>query len=73
MDLKKKINPDTLAGAHYLPDGIALGISQKNDKFMNSVAILECVDGELRLTIYDDAIQRYGLKVKHANINPKEW
>ena len=73
MQLKKKITNDTLAAACYTSDGIALRLSGKDDKLMNSIAIVEYVDGKLRLTLFDDAIERYGIEVAHENVNPKEW
>ena len=73
MELKKKIKKDTLAGARYAGEGIALSISGNGDKYMNSIALVECVDGELRLVLFDDAIERYGIKVEHENVAPKVW
>ena len=73
MELKKKIKKDTLAGARYAGDGIALSISGNGDKYMNSIALVECVDGELHLVLFDDAIERYGIKVEHENVAPKVW
>jgi hypothetical protein len=31
------------------------------------------VDGELHLVLFDDAIERYGIKVEHENVAPKVW
>ncbi len=73
MQLKKKITNDTLATACYTSDGIALRLSGKDDKLMNSIAIVEYVDGELLLTLFDDAIDRYGVKINHENIGPEVW
>ena len=73
MQLKKKIKDGVVAGAFYTQDGIALRLAGKDDKFMNSIALVECVDGELRLTLFDDAIQRYGIKIQHENVSPVEW
>ena len=73
MELKKKINDQTLTGAQYTNNGIALRVKAGDDKFLNSVALIETVDGKVRLTLFDDAIQRYGIEVAHENINPKEW
>jgi hypothetical protein len=73
MQLNKKINDNTLASACYAGEGIAMRISGKGDKFANSIAIVECVDGELRLTLFDDAIERYGVKIQHENVNPEIW
>jgi hypothetical protein len=73
MQLKKKITTDTLASACYTSDGLALRLSGKDDNFMNSIALVEYVDGKLRLTLFDDAIERYGIEVAHENVNPNEW
>lgn len=73
MQLNKKLNGDTLAVARYAEDGIALSLSGKEDKYANSIAILECVDGKLRLTLFDDAIERYGVEIGHENVNPEIW
>jgi hypothetical protein len=34
---------------------------------------VECVDGELHLVLFDDAIERYGIKVEHENAAPEVW
>lgn len=73
MRLNKKIKDDILAGAQYTENGIALRLSRNGDKFMNSVALIECVNGEIRLTIFDDAVERYGVKIQHEEVRPKEW
>ena len=73
MELKKKIKNDTLAGARYAGEGIALSISGNGDKYMNSIALVENVDGELCLTLFDDAIERYGIKIRHENVDPEKW
>ena len=73
MQLNKKLNGDTLAVARYAEDGIALSLSGKEDKYANSIAILECVDGKLRLTLFDDAIERYGVEIGHENTKPEIW
>lgn len=73
MQLNKKLNGDTLAVARYAEDGIALSLSGKEDKYANSIAILECVDGKLRLTLFDDAIERYGVEIDHENAKPEIW
>jgi hypothetical protein len=73
MELKKKIKNDTLAGARYAGEGIALSISGNGDKYMNSIAIVENVDGKLRLTLFDDAIERYGIQIRHENVEPENW
>lgn len=73
MRLNKKINDDTLTCARYAGAGIALSISGKGDKYTNSIALVECVDGELRLTLFDDALERYGVKIQHETTNPEEW
>ena len=73
MQLNKKLNGDTLAVARYAEDGIALSLSGKEDKYANSIAILECVDGKLRLTLFDDAIERYGVEISHENVEPENW
>lgn len=73
MQLKKKIGDNALAGAQYTDNGIALRLSGNGDKYMNSIALVEVADGELRLTLFDDAIERYGIKVQHENVNPERW
>lgn len=73
MQLKKKINNNYLAGAQYTENGIALRLSGKDDKHMNTIAIVEVVDGELRLALFDDAIERYGVKIQHENVDPEIW
>lgn len=73
MQLNKKLNGETLAIARYAGPGIALSVSGKGDKNANSVAIIECVDGKLRLTLFDDAIERYGIEIGHENIDPEIW
>lgn len=73
MQLNKKLNGDTLAVARYAEDGIALSLSGKEDKYANSIAILECVDGKLRLTLFDDAIEHYGVEIGHENAKPEIW
>ncbi len=73
MQLNKKLNGDTLAVARYAEDGIALSLSGKEDKYANSIAILECVDGKLRLTLFDDAIERYGVEINDENVEPENW
>lgn len=73
MQLKKKIKGDTLASACYTSDGLALRLTGDGDKFMNSIALVEQVDGEIRLVLFDDAIARYGVKIEHENVNPEEW
>ena len=73
MQLNKKLNGDTLAVARYAEDGIALSLSGKEDKYANSIAILECVDGKLRITLFDDAIERYGVEIGHENVKPEIW
>lgn len=73
MQLKKKINDTTLAGAAYTSEGIALRLSGNGDKYMNSIALVECVSGVLTLTIFDDAVERYGIKIRHENVSPEEW
>jgi len=73
MRLNKKLNDETLAVARYAEDGIALSISGKGDKYANSIALVECVDGKLRLTLFDDAIERYGIEIGHENIAPEIW
>lgn len=73
MKLQKKISTDTLASACYTQDGLALRLSGKDDKFANSIALVEVVDGKLRLVLFDDAIARYGIKVEHENIAPETW
>jgi hypothetical protein len=73
MQLNKNLNGDTLAVARYAEDGIALSLSGKEDKYANSIAILECVDGKLRLTLFDDAIERYGVEINDENVEPENW
>ena len=73
MQLKKKIKGSTLASACYTTDGIALRLTGDGDKFMNSIVLVEQVDGEIRLVLFDDAIARYGIKIEHENVNPENW
>lgn len=73
MQLKKKITNDVLASGCYTSDGLALRLNGKGDNFMNSIAVIECVDGELHLVLFDDAIEHYGIKVQHENVNPENW
>lgn len=73
MQLKKKMAADKLASSCYTTDGLALRLSQDDDRYMNSVAVLETVGGEIRLVIFDDSIDRYGIKICHEKINPEMW
>ena len=73
MQLKKKLNDKALAGADYTENGIALRVKVKDDKYMNSVAIIEVVDGKPRLTIFDDTLERYGIEVAHETVSPEVW
>lgn len=73
MMLKKKLTEKTLASATYIENGIALRASTKGDKYLNAVAILEVVDGKPQLVIFDNAVKRYGLSVKHEISTPEEW
>jgi hypothetical protein len=73
MRLSKKLNDETMCVARYAEDGIALSISGKDDKYANSIAFVECVDGEIHLTLFDDAIERYGVKIRHENVDPEIW
>ena len=72
MKLNKKLG-DNLAIASYTSDGLALRLSGKDDKFANSIALVELVDGELHLSLFDDAIERYGIKIVHENVAPEVW
>ena len=72
MQLNKKLG-DNLATACYTSDGLALRLSGKDDKFANSIALVEVVDGEIHLVLFDDAIKRYGIKIEHENIAPEKW
>lgn len=73
MRLNKKFNNEVTASARYVADGISLSMSGKDDWYANSIAVVECVDGEIRLTLLDDAIERYGVKINHENIAPATW
>ena len=74
MQLKKKISDELMAAASYTEsNGIALRVTGKDDRYLNSVALIECVDGELRLTLFDDAIDHYGIKIAHEKTNPETW
>ena len=73
MELKKKLTEQELAVAQYTDKGIALRVNAKGDRYMNAVAIIETVNGKLRLTLFDDAIKRYGIEVASETINPKVW
>ena len=71
--LKKRLNDKTMAGAQYTENGIALRVTTDEDRHLNSVALVETVDGKIRLTLFDDAIQRYGIEIYHENIDPVDW
>jgi hypothetical protein len=73
MQLKKKLSEDKLAIASYANEGIALRISGKDDKFANSVALLENINGKLYITLFDNVIDRYDIEIRHENTTPKEW
>jgi hypothetical protein len=66
-NLKSDINP-SFDNVSFILSG-----SDNGDKYMNSIALVECVDGELHLVLFDDAIERYGIKVEHENAAPEVW
>lgn len=75
MDLRKKIDNDTVVAAKYLsdPDGLYLGIYKKGGRFINMVAAIELVDGTPQLTINDDVVAHYGLRVVRKQSGITNW
>lgn len=75
MDLRKKIDNDTVVAARYLsePDGLSLGIYKKGGRFINMVAAIELVDGRPTLTINRDVVAHYGIVVREADSGITEW
>ena len=73
MQLKKKIKDGVVAGAFYTSDGVSLSLAVDGDRFLNSIALVEQVNGEIRLVLFDDAIARYGIKIEHENVAPEVW
>ena len=73
MELKKKLDENTVVSASYLPEGICLRITQKGDRYRNTVVSLAMISGKPQLTIFKNTIDHYGVKVKKDNIELTEW
>ena len=73
MQLRKKLTPEVVVSADYLPNGIALRVRKNGDQFDNAVAIVEVIDGKPQLVLFQDTPAHAGLAVRKENIKPKEW
>ena len=73
MRLAKRLENGMVVSAHYNDNGLTLCLTNKEDKFSNPIAIVEEVNGETHLVLVDNALQRYGVKITHEDITPKEW
>lgn len=73
MQLRKKLTPEVVVSADYLPNGIALRVRKTGDQYDNAVAIVEVVDGKPQLVLFQDTPVHAGLAVRKENVNPQEW
>ena len=71
--IRKKLSKDITASASTFPVGVALRVKGPGDKYDNSVAAIELVDGKPVLTLFDGAIGHYGIEVRHDDIQVNEW
>jgi hypothetical protein len=76
MDIRKRLDKDTVVSAHHFEEkttGITLAVKKTDDKHYNSVALIEIQNGKPCLVLIEDAIKHAGLEIKKENTNPKEW
>ena len=73
MELKKRINDDTVVSAEYLSNGLRIRITQNGDHYRNAVVDVKFDGGETRLAVFTDTLDHYGIKIVEDKIEPEEW
>ena len=74
MELRKKLDENTVVSATYLVSGgLSLRIKRNGDKWNNAVAHLEMRNGEPVLSLNLDTLEHYGIKVVKERMQYREW
>lgn len=75
MELRKKLDENTVIAAGYLMEGgLSLRIKRTGDKWNNAVVHLEMRNGVPVLSLDRETIEHYGIKVVEEKMHRRaEW